>query len=166
AVRSSATAEDGAVTSFAGQQETILGVSGEAALLDAIERCWASLNTERAVAYRRRQGVAEDGLAMAVVIQRLVESEVSGVLFTRDPLDAEGRRMLVEASWGLGESVVSGAVTPDRFYLEPQTGAVLERQLGIKTTLLTPKGRQSVAAPMQDQACLDDRQLAELADVG
>jgi pyruvate,water dikinase len=114
AVRSSATAEDGAVTSFAGQQETYLGVNGEEALLDAIGRCWASLDSERAVAYRRKQGVAESGLAMAVVVQRLVPAEVSGVLFTLDPLDPEGRRMLVEASWGLGESVVSGRVTPER----------------------------------------------------
>src|SRR5438105_7270539 len=77
AVRSSATAEDGAVTSFAGQQETILGVSGEEGLLDAVARCWASLHTERAVAYRRRQGVADNNLAMAVVVQRLVRAEVS-----------------------------------------------------------------------------------------
>src|SRR5581483_6207992 len=94
AVRSSATAEDGAVTSFAGQQETVLGVSGEGPVLDAVGLCWASLDSERAVAYRRRQGIDDDGLAMAVVVQRLVPAEVSGVLFTLDPLDPDGRRML------------------------------------------------------------------------
>ena len=123
AVRSSATAEDGAVASFAGQQETFLGVQGDDQVCDAVGRCWASLDTERAVAYRKHQGVSDDGLAMAVVVQRLVPAEVAGVLFTRDPLDPEGRRMLVEASWGLGESVVSGRVTPDRFHLDRDTGA-------------------------------------------
>jgi rifampicin phosphotransferase len=166
AVRSSATAEDAAVTSFAGQQETILGVSGEAALLDAIERCWASLNSERAVAYRRRQGVAEDGMAMAVVVQRLVESKVSGVLFTRDPLDAESRRMLVEASWGLGESVVSGRVTPDRYHLDRETGAVLDRHINVKTTMVTSAGEQEVPKEKQAVACLSDEQLRQLAELG
>src|SRR5262249_12713365 len=121
AVRSSATAEDGAVTSFAGQQETFLGVVGEQPLLEAVGRCWASLDSARAVAYRRKQGISDEGLAMAVVVQRLVPSEVSGVLFTRDPMDRTGRSMLVEASWGLGESIVSGRVTPDRFHLDRQT---------------------------------------------
>src|SRR5262245_20911203 len=149
AVRSSATAEDGAAASFAGQQETVLGVDGEAAVLEAVARCWASLDTERALAYRRRQGVDDRGLAMAVVVQRLVPSEVSGVLFTRDPLDPEGRRMLVEASWGLGESVVSGEVTPDRFHLDRETGAVLERHVSTKRTLRTAAGRQDVPPEKQ-----------------
>src|SRR5260370_40673478 len=133
AVRSSATAEDGAVASFAGQQETILGVSGESEVLHAISRCWASLDSERAVAYRKRQGVTEDNLAMAVVVQRLVAAEVAGVLFTRDPLDADGSGMLVEASWGLGESVVSGRVTPDRFALDRETGRAIDRTISVKT---------------------------------
>jgi phosphohistidine swiveling domain-containing protein len=166
AVRSSATAEDGTDTSYAGQQETILGADSEAAILDAVAHCWASLDSERAVAYRRRQGVDDQSLAMAVVVQRLVSSEVSGVLFTRDPLDPDGRRMLVEASWGLGESVVSGCVNPDRFSLDRQTGAVLDRHIGTKTTLLTAKGRQDVAPQKQNQSCLDERQLAELAELG
>src|SRR5207237_1932483 len=105
----------------------------------------------RAVAYRRRQGVAEDDMAMAVVVQRLVESEVSGVLFTRDPLDAEGRRMLVEASWGLGESVVSGRVTPDRYHLDRERGAVLDRHISTKATQQTAKGVEDVDADKQDQ---------------
>src|SRR5438552_16692095 len=149
AVRSSATAEDGAVTSFAGQQETFLGVSGEEAVLEAVARCWASLDSERAVAYRRRQGVADDGLAMAVVVQQLVPAEVSGVLFTRDPLDPEGRRLLVEASWGLGESVVSGRVQPDRFHLDRVTGSVLHRAIANKAEMETPTGRQPVPAEQQ-----------------
>ncbi len=166
AVRSSATAEDGAVVSFAGQQETFLGVQGEQEVVVAVGRCWASLDTERAVAYRKRQGVSDEGLAMAVVVQRLVPAEVAGVLFTRDPLDAEGRRMLVEASWGLGESVVSGRVTPDRFHIDRDTGAVLERHINAKTTQTTAEGQQPVAPEKQNQACLDDAQLAQLAELG
>jgi pyruvate,water dikinase len=166
AVRSSATAEDGSLTSFAGQQETFLGVTGAAAVLDAIARCWASLDSARAVAYRRHQGVADEGLAMAVVVQRLVPAEVSGVLFTRDPLDPTGRRMVVEAAWGLGESVVSGRVMPDRYHLDRETGAMLDRHVSTKPTQLTAAGPQPVPAERQNEPCLDDAQLAELAELG
>src|SRR5262249_18065819 len=113
AARASATAEDGAVTSFAGQQETVLlGINDEESLRSAVEECWRSLHSERAQAYRQRQQVDDNELAMAVVVQRLVDAEVAGVLFTRDPLDATGTLMRVEAAWGLGVSVVSGFVTP------------------------------------------------------
>lgn len=166
AVRSSATAEDGSAASFAGQQETILGVEGEVALKQAIERCWQSLHTERAVAYRQRQGVDESALAMAVVVQRLVHAEVAGVLFTRDPNAADGERMLVEASWGLGEAVVSGRVTPDSFQIERATGKLLERRLGHKHIRITAAGEQSVSAEDQQCYCLNDEQLRDLADLG
>src|SRR5439155_27281744 len=136
-VRSSATGEDGTETSFAGQQETILGVDGEASLVVAVERCWQSLHTDRARAYRTKQDVDEAGLAMAVVVQKLVPAEVAGVLFTRDPLDPDGQRMLIEASWGLGEAVVSGRVTPDRFYLDRDTRDVLNRIAGLKAIRIT-----------------------------
>jgi len=166
AVRSSATAEDGALTSFAGQQETILGVSGAEAVCAAIDRCWASLDNERARAYRRQHGIDEDGLAMAVVVQRLVPAEVAGVLFTRNPLDPEGRTMLVEASWGLGESVVSGKVMPDRFRLDHASGKVLDRQIAVKTQQVTAAGTETVPAEKQSVPCLDDACLAQLADLG
>ncbi len=166
AVRSSATAEDGAVTSFAGQQETILGVSGAEAVCTAIERCWASLDSERALSYRRHQGVSEEGLAMAVVVQRLVASDVSGVLFTRDPLDLEGRRMLVEASWGLGEAVVSGRVSPDRFHLDRETGEVREQHVATKALQVTPEGERPVADDKKDRPCLNEAQLRQLAELG
>jgi pyruvate,water dikinase len=165
AVRSSATAEDGAETSFAGQQETILGVQGEGHVLDAIALCWASLDSDRAVAYRQKQGVEESGLAMAVVVQRLVPAEVAGVLFTIDPLDPEGKRMLVEASWGLGESVVSGKVTPDRYLLDRQSGKLLEQHLGQKTVMFTSDGQQNVPQDKQNVPCLDEMRLHELAEL-
>jgi pyruvate,water dikinase len=166
AIRSSATTEDGTVTSFAGQQETILGVSGEIAVWEAVRRCWASLDSERAKAYRRRQGVSDDGLAMAVVIQRLIDSEVAGVLFTRDPVDPNGGSMLVEASWGLGESVVSGRVTPDRFAVDRDSGVVQSRHLSIKTVQITVAGAVAVLGDKQAGACLTDQQLSQLAELG
>ena len=166
AVRSSATAEDGAVTSFAGQQETILGVKGLDAVLRAVERCWASLDSDRAVAYRRRQGLGDDGHAMAVVVQKLVPAEVAGVLFTRDPLHPTDGRMLVEASWGLGETVVSGRVTPDRFHLDRDTGQVADRHVATKAVMRSIDGEQAVPVEKQSIACLDDAQLARLAELG
>jgi pyruvate,water dikinase len=166
AVRSSATGEDGAEASFAGQQETILGARGLDAVLNAVERCWASLHTERAKAYRAKQGVDEAGLAMAVVVQELVPADVAGVLFTRDPLDPAGRRMLAEASWGLGEAVVSGRVTPDRFHLDREAGAVLDRQLGAKDVRITAAGEELVSDADRGRFCLDDVGLAQLASLG
>ena len=165
AVRSSATAEDGAEASFAGQQETILGVVGTDAVLDAVERCWKSLFTERAVAYRRSQGIADDGAAMAVVVQQLIAAEVAGVLFTRDPQDPTGERMGVEASWGLGEAVVSGRVMPDRFIVA-RDGVVLARTAGVKAVEITPQGERAVTHERQTQLCLSDAQLSLLADLG
>jgi len=166
AVRSSATAEDAADTSFAGQQETILGVEGEDALIAAIERCWRSLFTERAIAYRAKQGVDAAGLAMAVVVQQLVNAETAGVLFTQDPLDPDGKRMLAEASWGLGEAVVSGRVQPDRFRLDRETGQVLERHLGHKSIRITKSGEEHVPPAEQQQFCLSDAALAQLVELG
>jgi pyruvate,water dikinase len=166
AVRSSATAEDGDEASFAGQQETFLGVRGERAVCDAVGRCWASLDGARAVAYRQRQGVKQGGLAMAVVVQQLIPAEVAGVLFTRDPFDPDGRGMLVEASWGLGEAVVSGRVNPDRYHLDRDTGAVRDRHVGLKTLGVTAEGERPVAPERQSQACLDDGQLSQLAELG
>ncbi|HLW68101.1 MAG TPA: PEP/pyruvate-binding domain-containing protein [Gemmataceae bacterium] len=164
AVRSSATAEDGEATSFAGQQETILGVQGESAVIDAVQQCWSSLHSHRASAYRQKQGVGD--MAMAVVVQQLVRAEVAGVMFTRDPNDESGTRMVIEASWGLGETVVSGKVTPDRFILERESGKVLEQHLGEKTIQRTASGEAEVAPEWRTRFCLTDRQLAELAELG
>jgi len=166
AVRSSATAEDGVDTSFAGQQETFLGVEGIEALLTAIRNCWQSLYTERAIAYRKTQGIAEDGAAMAVVVQKLVPADVAGVLFTRDPADPIGTRMSVEAAWGLGEAVVSGRVTPDRFTVDRETGTAVSRTPGAKTVKITATGEEPVPAELQAALCLTDAQLAALAKLG
>ncbi len=138
AVRSSATAEDLPEASFAGQQETFLNVRGEAALLDAIRRCWASLWTARALAYRHRLGIEHAAVAMAVVVQRLIPAEVAGVLFTANPMTGEQSELLVNASFGLGEAVVSGQVTPDTFVVDRQSLAVQSTTLGSKALIIEP----------------------------
>lgn len=166
AVRSSATAEDGVEFSFAGQQETVLGVVGVEALVAAVERCWHSLHTDRAVAYRKLKGIPDAGLAMAVVVQKLVPAAVAGVLFTRDPQDPTGATMAVEAAWGLGEAVVSGRVTPDRFRLDRETGAVVEKHAGRKTVRITAAGEEPVPEPEITAFCLGDTELSRLADLG
>ena len=109
------------MASFAGQQETYLNVRGEAALLDAIRRCWASLWTDRALAYRHRLGIDQQTVAMAVVVQQLVPAEAAGVLFTANPTTGERSELVVNASYGLGEAVVSGQVTPDTYVLDKAT---------------------------------------------
>jgi len=117
AVRSSACAEDSETASFAGQQETYLGVSGADDLCDRVVDCWESFFSERALFYRAREGSLDD-LRMAVVVQRMVDPEKSGVLFTADPVARRRDRMVVEAVFGLGEQVVSGSVTPDHYVVD------------------------------------------------
>ena len=132
AVRSSATVEDAAAASMAGQYETILGIEGETALLEAVRRCWASLDTPRTQAYLKEHGIDGADVAMAVVVQRLVSADVAGVLFTTNPHQGRGGEMLLEASWGLGEALVSGQVQPDTLRLDRETGRVLEAVIADK----------------------------------
>ena len=113
AVRSSATAEDLAGASFAGQQDTILNVIGEEELLQAVRKCWSSLFTSQAIFYRAQRGFDDSQVAMGVVVQKMVNSEKSGVSFTVDPVLRNRYQMVVEAVWGLGEAIVSGTITPD-----------------------------------------------------
>jgi pyruvate,water dikinase len=127
AVRSSACAEDSEAASYAGQQETYLNTDGLAEVLANVVRCWLSFFTERAVFYRREKGSLED-VAMAVVVQQMVDSDKSGVLFTVDPVHGRRDRMVVEAARGLGEAVVSGEVTPDNYTLS-RDGVVKRRRV-------------------------------------
>jgi pyruvate,water dikinase len=128
AVRSSATAEDLPDASFAGQQDTILEVTGDDAVLDAVRKCWASLWNDRAVAYRQTHDVPARGLRLAVVVQRMVDAQSAGVLFTADPITGRRHRAAIEAVRGLGEQLVSGAVNPDHFVVDTRSAAVLERR--------------------------------------
>src|SRR5215831_7596834 len=128
AVRSSATAEDLPGASFAGQQDTILNVTGEEALLDAVRRCWASLWNERAVAYRAANGIDDTTLALAVVVQRMVDATVAGVLFTANPITGTRRRAAIDAVRGLADALVSGAVDPDHYLVDARSGRIVDRR--------------------------------------
>jgi rifampicin phosphotransferase len=170
AVRSSATAEDLPYASFAGQQDTYLHIVGADAVVDAVRRCWASLWTERAVAYRTANGIEHGQVLIAVVVQRMVEAGVAGVLFTANPVTGRRRQAVIDASPGLGESVVSGAVNPDRFTVDTASGAIVDRRLGDKRRLvrsLAGGGTETVELPDgSGAACLSDEQVTRLAAVG
>ncbi|MFL1377438.1 PEP/pyruvate-binding domain-containing protein [Nocardiopsis protaetiae] len=137
AVRSSATAEDLPGAAFAGQQDTYLNVVGADGVVDAVRRCWASLWTDRAAAYRRARSVDPAGVRIAVVVQAMVESEAAGVMFTADPVSGERGRIVVESGRGLGEAVVSGLVTPDHYALD-RRGRVLEHRPGRAEVVVRP----------------------------
>ncbi|MEI2652491.1 MAG: PEP/pyruvate-binding domain-containing protein [Microthrixaceae bacterium] len=122
AVRSSATAEDLPEASFAGQQDTYLNVGGADAVLDAVKRCWGSLWTARAMAYRMRQGIAPAQVSLAVVVQVMAPATAAGVLFTVNPVTGAADEMVINATWGLGEALVSGHVTPDKLVVDKATG--------------------------------------------
>jgi len=135
AVRSSATAEDLPGAAFAGQQDTYLNVVGEQAVIDAVRRCWASLWTDRAIAYRDKLGIAPGEVSMAVVVQSMVQAESAGVMFTADPVTGDRERIVVDANPGLGEAVVSGLVTPDHYVLD-RRGRVRESTLGRREVVI------------------------------
>ena len=170
AVRSSATAEDLASASFAGQQETYLNVRGAEALSAAVIDCWASLWTARAMAYRAREGVGPDEVRLAVVIQQMVEADAAGVMFTANPTNGRRDQTVISAAWGLGESVVSGKVTTDDVVVDAGTGSVVSRQTADKDvmTVYAENGtrEQPVAAARRRAPVLDDKAAAELARHG
>src|ERR687897_96604 len=170
AVRSSATAEDLAGASFAGQQETYLNVRGAEALLDGVKNCWASLWTARAMAYRARQGVDPATVSLAVVVQRMVESEAAGVMFTANPSNGRRDQVTISAAWGLGESVVSGSVTPDSIVVEKGSGRVLSRETANKDvmTVYTEVGTAERPVPeaLHRLPVLDDETAAKLSRYG
>ncbi|MFZ3598271.1 PEP/pyruvate-binding domain-containing protein [Streptomyces sp. BH104] len=167
AVRSSATAEDLPFASFAGQQDTYLNVIGADAVLDAVRRCWASLWTDRAVSYRESNGIDHGRVRLAVVVQRMVDSAVSGVMFTANPVTGRRDQAVIDASPGLGEAVVSGAVNPDHFVVDGRE--IVERRLGDKRLLvcsLAGGGTEKVDIGENPAPCLTDRQIRQLAELG
>ncbi|HKY93242.1 MAG TPA: PEP/pyruvate-binding domain-containing protein, partial [Nevskiaceae bacterium] len=172
AVRSSGTAEDLEGASFAGLHDTYLDIRGDANVLDAVKRCWASLWTARAVSYRKTQGFTQFP-SIAVVVQQMVASEVSGVMFTGNPVNTATDQIMINASWGLGEAVVSGIVTPDEFIVRHKDLSILNRTLGSKKVQIVrdpSKGsgtiHQDVPEERQQVFCFDDEQVAKLAEVG
>ncbi|MCC5957228.1 MAG: hypothetical protein JJU07_14105, partial [Natronohydrobacter sp.] len=168
-VRSSATAEDLPGASFAGQHDSFLNVEGPEAVAEAVRGCWASLWNPRAVSYRKRVGLDTVEIGIAVVVQRMVDAERSGVLFTANPLDHRRDRMLLSASFGLGEAVVGGDVSPDNWVLDA-SGKVLDHHLSDKQVITLREGRGTVNRPMPEEkrraVSLSDTEVAELARLG
>src|SRR5262249_26315975 len=135
AVRSSGTAEDLPEMSFAGQQETYLNISGEAKLLAAVVRCWASLWTARAIGYRARHSIDPRAVSLAVVVQELVPADAAGVLFTANPVTGAREEVHLNAAWGLGEAVVGGDVIADAFVVDKATWALKEQEIHDKAVM-------------------------------
>ena len=169
AVRSSATAEDLPTASFAGQQDTYLNIVGPAAILQHISRCWASLFTERAVTYRLRNGFDHRKVQMAVVVQQMVFPEAAGILFTADPITGNRKVAVVEASFGLGEALVSGLVNADAYQVrdgEVVAKAVATKQLAIHALPAGGTQEQAIEPARQEQPALTDTQVVQLAQLG
>ena len=169
AVRSSATAEDLPTASFAGQQDTYLNVVGPAAILEHVSRCWASLFTERAVTYRLRNGVDHRTVRMAVVVQQMVFPQAAGILFTADPVTGNRKVASVEASFGLGEALVSGLVNADIYKV--RDGEVVDRAIGTKqlAVVASPAGgtrEQAIEPERQEEPALTDAQVVRLVQLG
>ncbi|MDD1678490.1 MAG: phosphoenolpyruvate synthase [Methanomicrobiales archaeon] len=170
AVRSSATAEDLPGASFAGQQETFLNVQGTEDLLEAVQKCWASLFTPRAIYYRSRQGFEDRQVNIAVVVQRMVPSEKAGVMFTSHPVTGEPET-IVEGSWGLGEAIVSGSVSPDKYVYDRRKGKVIDQVIGTKKIAIISagkKGTEEVELPpeKQESSALSEEEVKKLAEYG
>ncbi len=170
AVRSSATAEDLPDASFAGQQETFLNIKGETALLMAVQQCWASLYGARAIYYRSKQGFDDSTVNIAVVVQQLVHSEKAGVMFTSHPISGEPLT-IIEGSWGLGEAVVSGSVSPDKYVFDQRTEKIVEQMIANKKVEIVADGEHGtklldVSPARQDAQVLSDAEVTKLAMYG
>ena len=171
AVRSSATAEDTASASFAGMNETFLNVTGADSVVDAVRHCWGSLFGARTIFYRAKRGFGHADMDIAVVVQRQIASRTAGVMFTVDPASGDRTRLVIEGSFGLGEAVVSGQVSPDRFVVGKDTRAVVERDVRRKEMTIEPLATGGTASRelTEDEATrpvLTDEQVLALADIG
>ncbi|MDL5361734.1 phosphoenolpyruvate synthase [Halalkalicoccus sp. NIPERK01] len=170
AVRSSATAEDLPDASFAGQQETFLNVTGED-LLERVKECWASLFTQRAIYYRKQQGFDSEEVNIAVVVQRMVDAEKSGVMFTSHPSTGDPR-IILEAAWGLGEAVVSGSVSPDNYVVDRESGEIEEETIATKKLQCVRDEEtgetveEEVPEGKREARVLEDAEIAELIELG
>ena len=171
AVRSSATTEDAADASFAGLQDTYLWVLQADAVLRKIRSCWASLYSLESLSYRRRQGLAESTVAMAVVVQTMVDARTAGVMFTRSPISGDRSVISIEGSWGLGSAVVGGEVTPDRWVVAKITGEIPVRDISDKAICHVPAARGGVDVvpvefSLRREPCLSDQELQSLRAIG
>ena len=170
AVRSSATTEDAADASFAGLQDTYLWTIGAQATLRYVRSCWASMYSAPSITYRRKREMPESSVAMAVVVQAMVNAQKAGVMFTRSPMTGDRSVVTIEGAWGLGSSVVSGEVTPDRFVIGKITGEISVREISDKHIQQLPApggGIQDVETPeeLRRVPCLSDAEITALRDI-
>ena len=171
AVRSSATAEDLPDASFAGQQDTYLWLNGRDAVLEHIRKCWASLYTARAILYRLKNNIPEADLSMAVAVQKMVNSETSGVAITMDPATGDRSKITIDASYGVGEMVVSGQVTPDNLQLDKVTLSVVHEHIGDNHAELIPDAESAslkevdVDEERRSRRCLNDEQIRAVGQI-
>jgi pyruvate, water dikinase len=168
AVRSSATCEDQPDASFAGEHDTYLWVRGGGAVVDGVLRCWASLFTDRGIAYRLERGYGRANVAMSVGVQQMVRPRAAGVAFTLNPLDGDRSQIAIDASWGFGEAVVSGEVTPDNFLVDKVMGTITKRTISAKTLEYRLTDADAVTAvPVEESRqavpCLTDDEIAAVA---
>ncbi|HKX74431.1 MAG TPA: PEP/pyruvate-binding domain-containing protein [Acidimicrobiia bacterium] len=168
AVRSSATAEDLPNASFAGQQDTYLWVVGGDNVVDHVRKCWSSLFTDRAIAYRHEMGFGDEQVSMAVGVQKMVNPKAAGVAFTLNPINGDRSQVAIDASYGLGEAVVGGEVTPDNFLVDKVIGEIVSRSIGPKAIEYRVNGRNEVERvdvepERQTVPCLDDPEIRALA---
>jgi len=170
AVRSSATAEDLPGASFAGQQDTYLNVKGESNLIDKVRACWASLFTARAIFYRVQNKIPHEKVKLCAIVQKMIESEVSGVMFTLDPVSNDKDRVIVEAVWGLGEMIVQGSVVPDHYVVQKDTFAILSKEISDQSIKLvrSETGNKEVEVPLKDRDLqkIPNEAVEKLARIG
>jgi len=170
AVRSSATAEDLPTASFAGQQDTYLWVKGLDNVLKKVQSCWASLFTPRAISYRSKMNFPHEKVLISVGVQKMVNSRAAGVMFTLNPIDGDISRVVIEGSWGFGEAVVSGAVTPDKFVVDKVVFEISERIISLKHIECVYDAEQGVIhcdvpKSRQSTPCIEDQEIKELVRV-
>src|SRR5881296_793605 len=169
AVRSSATSEDLPDASFAGQQDTFLNVKGEDQLVHYVQKCWSSLYTPRAIFYREEKGFPHEKVLISVGVQKMVDSEVSGVIFTLDPVNGDPSKIIIESTWGLGEALVAGVVRPDRFIVDKGTLQIVHKEIVPKMVEHVPNhktgltAQREVPAERRNASSLSDEQVVELA---
>jgi pyruvate,water dikinase len=170
AVRSSATAEDLEDASFAGQQDTYLWIWGDEEVVRATHECWASLFTDRAITYRMRGGVPQDGVLISVGIQKMVNSRSAGVMFTLYPVTGDRSKITIDANWGFGESIVQGLVSPDSFIIEKNSLSIKQSIIGQKDQRFVAKGCGTIVEPVPSEQqvipCISVAEVIEIAKMG
>lgn len=169
AVRSSATAEDSGATSFAGQQASFLNVSGEANLLVTVRECWASLFTPRSIFYRVENKIKHESVKISVIVMKMIQSEVSGVMFSIDPVNNDKDRIMIESVWGLGEMIVQGSVVPDNYVVQKGTFSILSKEISDQSIQLIKDGgktfEKEVPIKWRDKQKITDEEIVTLAKI-